>query len=61
MADMYYFADEGSYGSLDGGIVTDVTLWTANDWEEIDACSDKERAFVARGIANKYGKLGGIL
>lgn len=61
MADMYYFTDEGSYGSLQDGIVTDVTLWTASDWEEIDDCSDSERTFVVRGIVNKYAKFGGIL
>lgn len=58
---MYYFAEEGSWGSLQNGIVTDVTLWTAQDFEDVDNCSDRDRTFVVRGIVSKYEKIGGIL
>jgi predicted amidohydrolase YtcJ len=61
LPDLYYFAEEGSWGSLENGIVADVTLWTAQDFEEVDNCSDSERTFVVRGIVDKYGKFGGIL
>lgn len=50
----YYFATDGSYGIIeDGFVIVDTGNWSANDWEEIDSCTDSERAFVARGIGEK--------
>jgi hypothetical protein len=51
----YYFADEGNYGYLsEHAVVCDTSQWTMADWHEVENCMDSERAFVARGIANKY-------
>jgi hypothetical protein len=50
----YYFASEGNYGVLDdSSTVCDTSNWTMADWEEVENCTDSERSFVARGIANK--------
>ena len=51
----YYFAVDGSYGWLEpGSVIAPTDKWTIADWQEGEDCSDSERAFVARGIANKY-------
>lgn len=51
----YYFTDEGNYGYLtESSVICDTSKWTMADWEEVERCLDSERAFVARGIANKY-------
>jgi hypothetical protein len=51
----YYFADEGNYGYLsESSIVCDTSNWTMADWQEVENCTDNERSFIARGIANKY-------
>ena len=53
--DKYYFASDGSYGLLDeGSIIAYTDDWTLSDWEEIENCTDSERAFVARGIFAKH-------
>lgn len=53
--DNYYFNVDGSYGWLgEGSIVVDTSRWRNADWEEIENCTAGDRAFVARGIANKY-------
>lgn len=53
--DTYYFAVDGSYGWLEeGSIIADTSEWTLADWQEVEDSSDMERAFIARGIANKY-------
>jgi hypothetical protein len=53
--DSYYFNVDGSYGWLgEGSLVTDTGQWTLTDWEQVENCTDSERAFIARGIANKY-------
>lgn len=58
----YYFSVDGSYGLWEeGSVLTDVSQWTMNDWVEIENCTDSERAFVARGIASKYAKIGGTV
>jgi hypothetical protein len=50
----YYFASEGNYGVLDdSSTVCDTSNWTMADWEQVENCTDSERSFVARGIANK--------
>lgn len=55
----YYFSMDGSYGLWqEGSVLTDVSQWTMADWVEIENCTDHERAFVARGIVNKYTRLG---
>lgn len=55
MSELYYFAVDGSYGWFEAGsVLTETGKWTLSDWEEIENCLDSERAFVARGIANKY-------
>lgn len=55
MRDKYYFASDGSYGLLDeGSVIAYTDNWTLADWEEIENCTDSERAFVARGIFSKY-------
>lgn len=52
---LYYFAVDGSYGWLEpGSVVADTERWRLEDWEEIENCTDSERAFVARGIFAKY-------
>lgn len=50
----YYFTDDGSYGFISDESIFDTSKWTLADWTEIEECSDSERQFVARGIANKY-------
>ena len=53
--DKYYFASDGSYGLLDeGSVIAYTDDWTLADWEEIENCTDSERAFVARGIFAKH-------
>lgn len=53
----YYFTDEGNYGYLnDSSVVCDTSEWTMADWEEVENCTDNERSFIARGIANKYAR-----
>jgi hypothetical protein len=53
----YYFATDGSYGLIeDGFTIANTSLWTMADWQEVEDCSDSERAFIARGISNKYYK-----
>lgn len=53
--DKYYFASDGSYGLLDeASVIAYTDDWTLADWEEIESCTDSERAFVARGIFAKY-------
>ena len=53
--DKYYFASDGSYGLLDeGSVIAYTDNWTLADWEQIENSTDSERAFVARGIFNKY-------
>ena len=53
--DKYYFAMDGSYGLLEeGSVIAYTDDWTLADWEEIDNCTDSERAFVARGIFAKH-------
>lgn len=53
--DKYYFASDGSYGLLDeGSVIAYTDDWTLSDWEEIENCTDSERAFVARGIFAKH-------
>jgi hypothetical protein len=57
MADniFYWFSGDGSYGQYDDyHEVHNVDKWTFADWTEIENCTDGERTFVARGIANKY-------
>jgi hypothetical protein len=55
VADTYYFAVDGSYGWLEeGSIVCPTGKWTLADWQEVEEASNSERAFVVRGIANKY-------
>lgn len=55
MVSTYYFAQDGSYGWLEpGSVIANTEEWTLADWEEIEESSDSERAFTARGIANKY-------
>lgn len=51
----YYFAVDGSYGWLEeGSVIAPTNKWTLADWQTVEEASDSERAFVARGIANKY-------
>ena len=51
----YYFTSEGSYGLLDeGSVIAYTDDWTLADWEEIENCTDSERAFIARGIFAKH-------
>ena len=51
----YYFAVDGSYGWLEeGSLICPTDKWTLADWQAIEEASDSERAFIARGIANKY-------
>ena len=53
--DKYYFASDGSYGLLDeASVIAYTDDWTLADWDEIENCTDSERAFVARGIFTKY-------
>ena len=53
--DKYYFASDGSYGLLDeGSVIAYTDDWTLADWEEIENCTDSERAFIARGIFAKH-------
>jgi hypothetical protein len=55
VTDKYYFMEDGTYGYLDEyAFVCDTTDWTIADWQEVESCLHSERAFVARGIANKY-------
>lgn len=62
MSEKYYFSNDGSYGLWqEESIITDTSQWTLADWTEIENCYDHERAFVARGIINKYVRLGGSL
>lgn len=51
----YYFSTDGSFGIIeDGFVITDTDEWTMADWEEVENCTDSERAFIVRGIAGKY-------
>ena len=53
--DKYYFAMDGSYGLLEeGSVIAYTDDWTIADWEEIENCTDSERAFIARGIFAKH-------
>lgn len=53
----YYFAMDGNYGWLEpGSVIANTSKWTLADWAEIEDAADSERAFIARGIANKYYK-----
>lgn len=55
--ELYYFNTDGSYGMYDDhNEIFNTEKWTLADWEEVENCTDSERTFVARGIANKYGK-----
>jgi len=55
--ELYYFNTDGSYGLYDDqNEIFNTEKWTLSDWEEIENSTDSERTFVARGIANKYGK-----
>jgi hypothetical protein len=63
MAEIYYFAGDGSYGLVDDRTcIIETSLWTMNDWLEVENSTDSDRSFVARGIENKYLKrMGGAL
>lgn len=53
----YFFNQDGAYGAYDDyHEVFNTEKWTLSDWEEIENCLSSERTFVARGIANKYGR-----
>lgn len=54
MNEPYYFTADGSYGWISPDSVMETEHWVMSDWEEIENCTDSERAFVARGIASKY-------
>jgi hypothetical protein len=55
--ELYYFNTDGSYGLYDDLHLTfNTEKWTLADWLEVENCLDIERQFVARGIAEKYGK-----
>lgn len=51
----YYFAVDGSYGWLEeGSVIADTTGWTLADWQAVEDALDSERAFIVRGVVNKY-------
>ena len=53
MTTLTYFASDGNYGSNDCVLlITD--QWSAEDWREVEDCSDSERLSVALSISRKY-------
>lgn len=46
-----YFAADGSYGDPVNLSIFDTSLWTEEEWEEIDLASDDMRRAVASRIA----------
>ena len=56
MAELYYFAPDGNYGTLPGTVILDTAAWFDEDWEDIDAASDWERPGIARAIAERRGQ-----
>jgi len=53
----FYFAKDGSYGLWEEGSVLAPSDWlTKKDWQDIEECSDSERADLARAICIKREK-----
>ena len=51
MSNLYYFASDGSYGQWDAlAILTDVSEWTSEDWQEVEEAGDSYRASVAESL-----------
>lgn len=47
MAEMLYFAKDGSYGSASDLTILNTEHWTEEDWQEIEQASDMTRWHVA--------------
>jgi len=52
-----YFAADGNYGEADELVVVDTTLWSDEDWNEIEEASDSDRPDIAKTISERirYG------
>jgi len=50
-----YFAQDGNYGEAYGLIVLDTSVWSADDWEFVEAASDSTRVSHAIRVARQNG------
>ena len=52
-----YFAADGNYGEADELVIVDTTLWSEEDWNEIEEASDSYRPDIAKTINERirYG------
>jgi hypothetical protein len=46
----HYFTTDGTYGNASDVATYDTTLWTDEDWQQIEDCSDGERYNIAKQI-----------
>ena len=53
-----FFAMDGSYGDATEMIIVDTSMWTGDDWQEVENATDFERSDVAQGITNRYNEKG---
>ena len=53
---LYYFAEDGTYGDASKLVIIETTDWNENDWEEIEETPDWDRPRTSKIINNKYRK-----
>ena len=49
-----YFSPDGSYGSAKGLVIVDTSMWTENDWNQLEWAMDENMPKLAMLIANKH-------
>jgi len=57
MTNLFYFAEDGSYGEWTGhSYLANTSKWTDEDWQEIEDAGDSFRAEKAFEIEMKYSR-----
>jgi len=51
---MNYFAQDGNYGDADSLLIFDTTLWSEDEWMEIEEAGDFNRTEIAQDIAQRH-------
>lgn len=57
MAQMHYFAPDGSYGDATGGCLIDTSKWADDEWNLVIDSPDDHRHRVAALIEEAHGRI----